>query len=119
MPMGRIERGERTDTNDNGGGKVREYRCPARHRIIPYTSIRKSLSSAGKRADLGHVRPHQFRHTYATRLMDQGVPMEHIMALGGWKSSAMAKRYARVNPIHLQKHADRLEELPGHTPDDS
>ena len=49
--------------------------------------------------------------------MDQGVPMEHIMALGGWKSSAMAKRYARVNPVHLQKHADRLEELPGHTPD--
>jgi hypothetical protein len=47
------------------------------------------------------------------------VPMEHIMALGGWKSSAMAKRYARVNPVHLQKHADRLEELPGHTPDDS
>jgi len=27
--------------------------------------------------------------------------MEHIMALGGWKSSAMAKRYARVNPVHL------------------
>ena len=26
----------RTDTNDNGGGKVREYRCPARHRIVPY-----------------------------------------------------------------------------------
>jgi hypothetical protein len=48
--------------------------------------------------------------------MDQGVPMEHIMALGGWKSSAMAKRYARVNPVHLQKHADRLEELPGHKP---
>ena len=46
--------------------------------------------------------------------MDQGVPMEHIMALGGWKSSVMAKRYARVNPVHLQKHADRLEELPGH-----
>jgi hypothetical protein len=35
-----------TDTNDNGGGKVREYRCPARHRIVPHTSIRKSLSSA-------------------------------------------------------------------------
>ncbi len=29
----------RTDTNDNGGGKVREYRCPARHRIVPYTSL--------------------------------------------------------------------------------
>ena len=40
----------RTDTNDNGGGKVREYRCPARHRIVPCTSIRKSLSSASQRA---------------------------------------------------------------------
>ncbi len=35
----------RTDTNDNGGGKVLEHRCPARHRMVPYTSIRKSLSS--------------------------------------------------------------------------
>ena len=25
----------RTDTNDNGGGKVREYRCPARPRTPP------------------------------------------------------------------------------------
>ena len=57
----------RTDTNDNGGGKVREYRCPARHRIVPYTSIRKSLSSAGKRAGLGHVRPHDLRHTFLSR----------------------------------------------------
>ena len=40
------------------------------------------------------------------------------MDVDGWSSSAMAKNYARVNPVHLQKHADRLEELPGHTPDD-
>ena len=58
-------------------------------------------------------------HTYAIRLMDQCVPMEHIMALGSCKSSTMAKHYARVNPVHLQKHADLLEELPGHTIEDS
>jgi integrase len=84
--------------------------------VIPPIDIKKSLISAAKKIGAGHIHPHQFRHTYATRLMDQGVPMEHIMALGGWKSSAMAKRYARVNPVHLQKHADRLEELPGHKP---
>ena len=39
------------------------------------------------------IHPHQFRRTYATRLMDQGVPIEHIMALGGWKSSVVAKSY--------------------------
>ena len=86
--------------------------------VITPINIKKSLISAAKKIGADHIHPHQFRHTYATRLMDQGVPMEHIMALGGWKSSAMAKRYARVNPVHLQKHADRLEELPGHTPDD-
>jgi integrase len=84
--------------------------------VIPPIDIKKSLISAAKKIGAEHIHPHQFRHTYATRLMDQGVPMEHIMALGGWKSSAMAKRYARVNPVHLQKHADRLEELPGHKP---
>ena len=81
MPMGRIEPGERTDTNDNGGGKVREYRCPARHRIVPYTSIRKSLSSAGHRAGLGH--------TFVTRLLDLGVPIEQVNYLAGHKSMAM------------------------------
>ena len=84
--------------------------------VIPPIDIKKSLISAAKKIGAAHIHPHQFRHTYATRLMDQGVPMEHIMALGGWKSSAMAKRYARVNPVHLQQHADRLEELPGSYP---
>ncbi len=58
---------------------MREYRCPARHRIVPYTSIRKSLSSAGKRAGLGHVRPHDLRHTFVTRLLDLSVPIEQLL----------------------------------------
>ncbi len=87
--------------------------------VIPPIDTKKSLISAAKKIGAGHIHPHQFRHTYATRLLDQGVPMEHIMALGGSKSSAMAKRYASVYPVHLQKHADRLEELTGHTPDDT
>ena len=86
-----------TDTNDNGGGKVREYRCPARHRIVPYTSIRKSLSSAGHRAGLGHVRPHDLRHTFVTRLLDLGVPIEQVNYLAGHKSMAMTKRYDHAN----------------------
>ena len=86
----------RTDTNNNGG-KVREYRCPARHRIVPYTSIRKSLSSAGHRAGLGHVRPHDLRHTFVTRLLDLSVPIEQVNYLAGHKSMAMTKRYDHAN----------------------
>ena len=80
----------RTDTNDNGGGKVREYRCPARHRIVPYTSIRKSLSSAGKRSGLGHVRPHDLRHTFVTRMLDLSVPIEQVNYLGVHIDSTLA-----------------------------
>ena len=85
----------RTDTNDNGGGKVREYRCPARHRFVPYTSIRKSLSSAGHRAGLG--RPHDLRHTFVTRMLDLSVPIEQVNYLAGHKSMAMTKRYDHAN----------------------
>ena len=87
----------RTDINDNGGGKVREYLCPARHRIVPYTSIRKSLSSAGHRAGLGHVRPHDLRHTFVTRMLDLSVPIEQVNYLAGHKSMAMTKRYDHAN----------------------
>jgi integrase len=79
--------------DDNGGGRVREYRCPARHRIVPYTSIRKSLSSAGKSSGLGHVRPHDLRHTFVTRMLDLSVPIEQVNYLAGHESMAMTKRY--------------------------
>ena len=100
----------RTDTNDNGGGKVREYRCPARHRIVPYTSIRKSLSSAGKRAGLGHVRPHDLRHTFVTRLLDLSVPIEQVNYLAGHKSMAMTKRYDHANEERYGGAIEALDE---------
>ena len=45
--------------------------------MIPPIDIKKSLISAAKKIGARHIHPHQFRHTYATHLMDQGVPMEH------------------------------------------
>ena len=64
---------------------------------------------------LGGGRPYlSAKHTFATRLMQRGVPMEHIMALGGWKSAAMAKRYARINPVELHDQIRTLEELPSY-----
>ena len=37
---------------------------------------------------------------------------KHIMALSGWKSPAMAKRYAWVNPVELHDQILTLEKLP-------
>ena len=76
---------------------MREYRCTARHRIVPYTSIRKTVSSAGQRAGLGHVRPHDLHHAFVTRMPDLGVPIEQVNFLAGHKSMAMLTRYAHAN----------------------
>ena len=59
--------------------------------------VRKSLSSTGHRAGLGHVRPHDLRHTFVTRLLDLGVPIEQLNYLAGHKSMAMTKRYDHAN----------------------
>jgi len=38
--------------------------------VIPPIDIKKSLISAAKKIDADHIHPHQFRPTYATRLID-------------------------------------------------
>ena len=78
--------------------------------VIGPIDLKKSLISASKAIGVKHIHPHQFRHTFATRLLQKGVAMEHIMALGGWKSATMAKRYARVNPVELHDQIRVLEE---------
>lgn len=78
--------------------------------VIGPIDLKKSLISASKAIGIKHIHPHQFRHTFATRLLQKGVAMEHIMALGGWKSATMAKRYARVNPVELHDQIRVLEE---------
>jgi integrase len=82
--------------------------------VLGEIDLKKSLIAAAKKIGVDHIHPHQFRHTFATRLMRRGIPMEHIMALGGWKTASMAKRYARVNPVELRQQIEALEELPGY-----
>lgn len=48
-----------------------------------------SLSSAG----LGRYRFHDLRHTFATRLLNRGVPFWQVQALGRWSSATMLERY--------------------------
>ena len=40
--------------------------------------VRNSLSSAGHRTGLGHVRPHGLRHTFVTRTLDLIIPIEQV-----------------------------------------
>lgn len=44
-----------------------------------------------------HVRPHQFRHTYATRLINSGVPQHVVKKLLDHDSDTMTAHYARLS----------------------
>ena len=69
--------------------------------IIPRSDIRKSLSRAAEELSVESFHPHQMRHTWATRLLEEGINEFELMQLGGWSTISMVRRYAKVNVFKL------------------
>ncbi len=52
--------------------------------------VRRMLARAGKRAGLGLVKPHAFRHSFASAVLDaSGGDLLIVRDAGGWASAAM------------------------------
>ena len=73
-------------------------------RRLTQTAVRIELNRSAQTAGIGHVTPHQLRHTYATALVNAGVSLQALMALLGHVSAAMTLRYG-----HLFDHTVRAE----------
>ncbi|MFC2177253.1 tyrosine-type recombinase/integrase [Actinomycetota bacterium] len=58
--------------------------------------ISRILKRIAKAAGIGHVHPHQLRHTLATQAINRGMSLEAIAALLGHKTLRMTLVYARV-----------------------
>lgn len=71
---------------------------------LSQNAVREELNRAAHSAGLGHITPHQLRHTYATALINAGVSLQALMALLGHVSTQMSLRYA-----HLFDHTVRIE----------
>jgi len=76
----------------------------------PFVDLKRSLDTAGDGAGIGHVHLHMFRHTFATRLRERGVPLDRIKELLGQKSMTMVLRYAKVTPTQLEAAMEALDE---------
>jgi integrase/recombinase XerD len=59
-------------------------------------AVARMLNRAARRAGIGHVHPHQLRHTLATQAINRGMRLEAIAALLGHRSLRMTMVYARI-----------------------
>jgi integrase len=60
-------------------------------------AVQRWIDSVAKRAGIGHVHPHQLRHTLATQAINRGMSLEAIAALLGHRSLNMTRRYAQIS----------------------
>jgi integrase len=78
---------------------------------LSQNALRAELGRAAQAAGLGHVTPHQLRHTYATALINAGVSLQALMALLGHVSAAMSLRYARLFDATVRTEYERALDL--------
>ncbi|MEV6340613.1 tyrosine-type recombinase/integrase [Nocardia vinacea] len=70
-------------------------------------ALRNELDRAATTAAIGHVTPHQLRHTYATALVNAGVSLQSLMALLGHVSAQMSLRYGKLFDTTVRTEYER------------
>jgi site-specific recombinase XerD len=73
-------------------------------------TIARYVAAAAKRAGVGHVHPHQLRHTLATQAINRGMSLEAIAALLGHRSMRMTLTYARISDRTVAEEYFRVTE---------
>ena len=73
----------------------------------PYHAVR-GFREACQRAGLSSVTPHTLRHTFATRLVENGVDLRTVQELGGWATLSLIQRYAHVSPTRKMAAVEGL-----------
>jgi site-specific recombinase XerD len=64
--------------------------------LMTDSGIARRLDDRAQQAGLGHVHPHQLRHTAAHRWLSAGGAESDLMRLMGWRSRSMLERYGSV-----------------------
>ncbi len=76
---------------------------------IDANNLLKAFYGARKKAGLEDVRFHDLRHTFATRLVQNGVDLYVVKELLGHKSITMTIRYAHHNTESLRHGVEVLD----------
>lgn len=60
----------------------------------------RAWNATCRRAGIEDFRFHDLRHTWASWLIQSGVPLSVLQEMGGWESIEMVRRYAHLAPNH-------------------
>lgn len=71
-------------------------------------AVSKAFVAAVRHAGIPHIRFHDLRHTFATRLVQAGVDLYVVQRLLGHASPTMTQRYAHHSPDSLRPGVNRL-----------
>ncbi|MHB1890912.1 MAG: tyrosine-type recombinase/integrase [Acidimicrobiales bacterium] len=92
-------------------GRTAQFLFTHHGRRLAQQALRTELDRAAKAAGIGHVTPHQLRHTYATAMVNAGVSLQALMALLGHVSAAMSLRYGRLFDTTVRAEYERALDL--------
>lgn len=70
--------------------------------------VRRSFGSAVKRAGIPHTWIHMLRHTAASWLVQNGMPLQKVQQVLRHASITQTERYAYLNPEHTREAVDKL-----------
>jgi integrase len=76
-------------------------------RRLSAQALREELARSCQAAGLPHHTPHALRHTYATALVNSGLPLQALMHLLGHVSATMSLRYGRLFDDTVRAEYDR------------
>jgi len=88
-------------------GRATQFLFTHHGRRLSQNAMRAELARSATVAGIGHVTPHQLRHTYATALVNAGVSLQALMALLGHVSAEMSLRYAHLFDTTVRAEYER------------
>jgi site-specific recombinase XerD len=94
-----------------------------RGRRFSIARVDHAVAKVARAAGIGHVSPHQLRHTLATQAINRGMSLEAIAALLGHRSLSMTMVYARIADrtvadeyFKVSEKVEALYDQPKHLP---
>ena len=65
-------------------------------RVLNRYTVARNVAACARIAGVGHVHPHQLRHTLATQSINNGMSLEAVSAMLGHRSMPMTLVYSRI-----------------------